>query len=102
MRGGFGCFIGDAEISRFSAYMFGVFLMFPVMAIQAKILPVAAVGRIVVVVVIFMMHGQLMQVFSGEFPAAASTDPGKEAQSLLTVFSHTLNRAALRCGDDLI
>jgi uncharacterized membrane protein len=34
-----------------------------VVAIYAKVLPVAAVGRVVVVVMIFVVHGQKMKIF---------------------------------------
>ena len=47
-----------------------------VVTIDAQQLPVAAVGRIVIMVVVFVVDGQLAQLFSAKFSSAAGTDPG--------------------------
>lgn len=96
------CLCRDPEIGRLAPDMFSVLLVLPVVTIQTEVFPVAAVGRIVIVVVIFVVDGKLMQVLAREFTAAACAHPGKEAQRLLTVLSHTLDRAALCSRDDLI
>jgi len=50
-------------------------LVFVVMAVEAQQLPVAAIGQVVVVVVVPVMNGQLTKVGACEFAAAAATDP---------------------------
>src|SRR5688500_15409213 len=59
---------------------FQLALVLVVVAIQAEQLPVAAVGRIVVVVVVAVMDGALAQVLAREFPGATSADPGIDLQ----------------------
>src|SRR5204863_8644113 len=54
--------IGNAEVGAFAPDELRVFLVFPVMAVQTKILPVATVRRIVVVIVIFVVYGQFVEV----------------------------------------
>src|ERR1700674_2760771 len=76
--------------------------VFVVMAIQAKQLPVAAVRRIVVVVVVAVMHGQLTQIFMREFACAAATDPGIDLQGALPIALFALLPAASRLGDDTV
>jgi hypothetical protein len=49
--------------------------MVVVAAVQAAELPVAAVRRIVVVVVVAVMHGQFAQLGPPELPRAAAADP---------------------------
>jgi len=61
------------------------FVVFLLMTIDAEQFPVAAVGRIIVVIVILMMKRQLSESFAIEFPGAAGTDPGKQFESLITV-----------------
>lgn len=53
-------------------------------------------------VVVFMMDGELGQVFAAEAPATACTDPRIELERLLTVALHTLVSFVVRPGDDLI
>jgi predicted Na+-dependent transporter len=50
-------------------------LMFVVMAVQAQQFPVAAVGQVVVVIVVPVMNGQLTKVSVREFATAATADP---------------------------
>jgi len=45
-------------------------LVFVVMAVEAQQLPVAAIGQVVVVVVVPVMNGQLTKVGACEFAAA--------------------------------
>ena len=56
-----------------------------VVTIQTQQLPVAAVGGIVVVVVVAVMHGQLLQVLAHELARAAATNPRIDLQRLLAV-----------------
>ena len=67
--------------------------MFVVMAVQTKQLPVAAIGRVVVVVVVFVMHGQFHQVGVLEFPSTAATYPGVEFKGFIPVISFLLMSA---------
>ncbi len=62
-----------------------IFLFVGVMAVEAKQFPIAAVGRIVVVVVVAVMHGQFAQVGDGEFAGAAAADPRVDFQGALAV-----------------
>jgi len=56
-----------------------------VVAIQAKQFPVAAIKRVVVVIMVLVVHGQLAQSFSGKFPAAASADPWEQFKRAFAV-----------------
>ena len=53
------------------------------MAVNAEQFPVAAVGRVVVMVVILVVDSKLCQFFAGKLPAAACADlterPGRPA-----------------------
>ena len=59
--------------------------MFVVVAVEAEQLPVAAVGRVVVVVVILVMDGQLAEAPPLELAAASRTEMGKQFQRLLPI-----------------
>jgi len=63
-----------------------------IMAVDTEQLPVAAVRRVVVVVVILVMHRQLAQLFAFEIPAAMAAHPRKQFQCLFTI--------VLRFSDD--
>jgi hypothetical protein len=58
-----------------------VSLVFVVVAVQAQEFPVAAIGRIVVVIMVPVMDGQLAHIPVREFPATATTDPRVDLQS---------------------
>jgi hypothetical protein len=47
-----------------------------VVAIDAEQLPMAAVGRIIVVIVVLVMDRQFTKLFAAELAAAPGTDPG--------------------------
>jgi len=68
-----------------AARRFQLPLVLVVVAIETEQFPVAAVGRIIVVVVVAVMHRQLAQVGAGEFARAAAADPGVDLQRLLAV-----------------
>lgn len=67
--------------------------VFIVMAVQAKQFPVAAIRWIVVVVMIFVMHGEFCQIGVLEFAAATATYPRVELQCLIPVICFPLARA---------
>ena len=50
--------------------------MFVVMAINAEVLPVAAIRRVVVMIMILVVHREFIEVLCTELTAAASTNPG--------------------------
>ncbi len=73
-----------------------------IVAIQTKEFPVTAIGWVVFVIVVTMMHRKLMQARAFERSAAASADPGKQAQGLFTVAPFTRIARLPRGGDDAI
>jgi hypothetical protein len=77
-------------------------LVFIVMAVEAQQFPVAAVGRVVVVVVVLVVHGQQVDGRVVEFPRAAAADPREQFQRLGSVAFFALLPDAPRVGDDLI
>jgi hypothetical protein len=62
-----------------------VFLMLVIVAIETEQLPVAAVLRIVVVVVVLVMDRELFELFAGELAAAARAEVRVNLERLLTV-----------------
>src|SRR5699024_5747109 len=65
-------------------------------------LPVAAIGRIVVVVVVAVMHRQFPQVGAGELARAAAADPRVHLQGALAVVACALVRSAPGICDDAV
>ena len=59
--------------------------MLIVMAVNAEIFPVAAIGRIVVVIMILVMYGQFMKVFLIELAPAAATDSWMDLEGLRAI-----------------
>ena len=53
-----------------------------VVTIKAEVLPVASIGRIVVVIVVFVVHGQFVQVLASELAPASPTHPGVNLERL--------------------
>ena len=72
------------------------------MAVQAQQLPVAAIGRVVVVIVIAMMNGELAQVGTREFACAATTNPRIDLERLLPVSLAALCGSAAGLGHDAV
>ena len=56
-----------------------------VMTVETQEFPVAAVRRVVVVVVILVMHRKLAELFACEFAAASRTDPRVHLERLLPI-----------------
>jgi len=71
-------------------------------AVDAQQLPVAAVGRVVVVVAVAVMHGQLLHVGARELARAAAADPRIQLQRPLAVRSLALLAGAPRLGDQAV
>lgn len=76
--------------------------MLVVVAVQAQQLPVAAVGRVVVVIMVAVMHGQLLHVGAREFAHAAPADPRIHFQGTFAVAALALVGGAARFGDDFV
>ena len=64
--------------------------MLVLVTVDAEQLPVAAVRRIVVVVVVLVMHRELLEVLPTELSATARANPRVDAQGLLAVVPQTL------------
>ena len=75
---------GAASIGSIAS-RFQLPLVFVVMAVQAQQLPVAAIGRVVVVIVVPVMNGQLAKVGAFELTRAATADPRIDLERLLSV-----------------
>jgi len=73
-----------------------------VVAIHAQQLPVAAVRRVAVVVVVAMVHGQLLQIGAGELARAAPAEPRIHLQRALAIALVALFGIAPRLGDDAV
>jgi hypothetical protein len=69
-------------------------------AVDAQQLPVAAVGRVVVVVVVPVVDRQFPEPFSRKLPPAAAADPGKELEGPFAVALLPFPAASPRLGDD--
>jgi hypothetical protein len=54
-------------------------LMFGVVAVDAEILPVGTIGRIVVVITVFMVNGEEMSVLLIKLPRARGADKAVDA-----------------------
>lgn len=91
-----------SEAGRVTAHVLGVLLMLLVVAVQAQIFPITAVGRVVVVVMVFVVHGQFVQIAPVELPTAATANPGVDTQRLFPVAVHTLVCPASGLGNDLV
>ena len=74
--------------------------MLIIMTIDAKELPVAAVGWIVVMVVITVVDGKFLEICPGELPRAAAAYPGIHLERFFTVSLFTLFPVAPGIGDD--
>ena len=56
--------------------------MLIIMAVNAQIFPIAAIGWIVVVIMILVMYGQFMKVLLIELAPAAAADPWMDLERL--------------------
>src|SRR6516162_8526774 len=77
-------------------------LVLVVVAVNAEQFPIAAVTRVVVVVVILVVHGQQVNGRVIEFPRTAAADPGEQFERLAAVTLVTLLADAPRARDDLV
>jgi hypothetical protein len=66
-------------------FLVKIFLVLVVVAIETEKFPVAAVRRVVFVVMVFMMDRELAELFPREFAAAPRTDRGIELECLVPI-----------------
>lgn len=76
--------------------------MLPIVTIKTEILPIAAVGGIIVVIVILMMHREFVQIGRGKLAAAAGAHVRMQAQRLFAVTTHARCRVLVCLGHNLI
>src|SRR5436190_4568931 len=69
-------------------------------AVDAKQLPVRAVGRIVVVVAVLVVHGELAQARRGKFARATGADPRQDLQRSFAVIGAHAHIMILPCTPD--
>ena len=76
--------------------------VFVIVAVQAEQLPVTAVCRVVVVVVVFVVHRQFAQALPGKLAATPAAYPREQLERSLAITS--LARLALlaRFGDNTV
>jgi len=77
-------------------------LVFIVMAVDTEQFPVAAVGGIVVVIVIAVVDRQLLEIGASELARAAPADPWIQLERLFPVTLFTLLAVALGISDDAV
>ena len=59
--------------------------MLVVVAVDAQQLPIAAVGRVVFVIMVFVVNRQFAQVFSREITTAFPANPWKQLECLVSI-----------------
>jgi hypothetical protein len=77
-------------------------LMFVVVAVQTQQLPIAAIRRVVVVIVVPVVDGQFAQVGARKLAGAAPTDPRIELQRLFPVAPIARLGSATGFSDDAV
>ena len=93
---------GAVFLAQRGAALVDVALVLVVVAVETEQLPVAAIGRVVIVVVVLVMDRELVQVGLRKLPCTAATDPRKQLQGLGAVPLLTLVPRTARVGDDAI
>lgn len=66
----------------------GKMIVLLIVTVKAQELPVAAIRRVVIVVMVFVVHGELAQIVFAELPPASAADPGEEPKRLLPETPH--------------
>src|SRR5262249_59905619 len=70
-----------------------------VVAVDAEVLPVAAVGRVVVVVAVLVVHGEEVQVGALELARTLGADPAVEGERALAIALLARARGIRRLAD---
>lgn len=73
-----------------TTHLIDMTLMFIVVTIETKVLPIAAIWRIIIVVMVLMMHRQLLQILMGELTPTTTTYPGVNPQGLFPISLQTI------------
>lgn len=76
--------------------------MFIVVAIHAQQFPVAAIGRVVVVFVVAVVHREFLQIGAGELARATPADPRIHLQRTLAIPFVALLGGAAGFSDDAV
>src|SRR5450755_1233812 len=76
--------------------------VFIFVTVDAQQFPVAAVGRIVVMIVVLVVHRELLHIRAGEFARAASADPGIDLERLLAIILFAALAIAPGFGNNLV
>lgn len=71
-------------------------------AVGAEQLPVAAVGRVVVVIAVFVMHFQELEIGVREGARAAAADPRVDFQRAFAIARGALVSVTTRVADELV
>jgi len=82
---GGGFFFFHTALDPVRRYVIQIAAVFVVVAIEAKVFPVAPVMRVMVVVVILVVNGEHVKVLPGKLSATTGTYPGMDSQRLLAV-----------------
>jgi hypothetical protein len=76
--------------------------MFVIVAIKAQEFPIAAIGWIIIMIVIAMVNSELLKISGCKFSRAASANPRVHFERLSTIGLFTFSLIFSRVGDDLI
>src|SRR5208283_5769083 len=86
-------------IVRFLLQISGVLL---VMTLEAQQFPIAAIRRIIVVIVVLVMDGKIAKSFTCEFTAAPGTDVGENVEGSVSIGRQPLLTIAPSLGNNPI
>jgi hypothetical protein len=76
--------------------------MLVIVAIQAEQFPVAAIGRVVVMIVVLVMDRQLAQARTGKLAATSPTNPWEQFKCLLAISGCALIAVPACLGDNTV
>ena len=79
---------------RFGCISYQVPLVFIVMAVETEQLPVAPIERVVVMVVVFVVDGELVQLFAVKFSATMRTNPREKFEGKGPIRLFAMKRGA--------
>ena len=82
--------------------MVDVARMLVVVAVDAEQFPIAAIRRIVIVIVVAMVHGQFTDIDARKFTRATPADPWIHTQRTIPITMPTLFRRTPRVGNDTV
>jgi hypothetical protein len=76
--------------------------VFTVVAVHAQQFPVAAVGRIIVVIAVLMVDRQLVKFLAGKFPSAPGANPRQDLKRLIAVEIASPRPHIVRLGQNVL